>query len=287
MRTHLAIAVGAAALAGMLAAGGCVPKEQYDEVMAANRRLKGSLNTSLAAQRELQAKNDQLTSDLEARDRLLATKDSKLKVLETASTELQAKLADLDQKYKALRGRGVGTITFTSLPPEVDKALTDFAKQHPQLVEYLPKYGMVKFKADLTFDLGSDIVKADAIDALRQFVNVVNTPEAAKLHVYVAGHTDNVPIGKPETRRRHPNNWYLSVHRAVAVQEELVKGGLESSRICAMGFGEYHPIAPNQPNKKGNPANRRVELWLVPPDRFLTAGAAPAGATPAPEPITK
>jgi chemotaxis protein MotB len=48
------------------------------------------------------------------------------------------------------------------------------------------------------------------------------------------------------------------------------KAGLDPERIGAMGFGEYHPVEPNKPNKKGNPKNRRVEIWIIPPDRFLT-----------------
>jgi len=283
MRTYLAIAASAAMLAGMFTTGGCVSKKQYDEVMAGNRRLKGSLNTSLAAQRDLRARNEALTGELDTRNRLLAGHDSRFQVLQSAHTELKGNFAQLEKAYGDLRkGRG-GPITFTNLPPAVDQALTEFARQHPGMVEYLPQYGMVKFKADLTFDLGSDIVKAEAVQALQAFATVVNGAAAAKFHIYVAGHTDDVRIAKPQTRRRHPDNWYLSVHRAVAVQQEMLKGGVEPSRLGAMGFGEYHPIEPNKPNKKGNPVNRRVEIWLLSPDRLLTAGisavpGAPGGA---------
>jgi flagellar motor protein MotB len=45
-----------------------------------------------------------------------------------------------------------------------------------------------------------------------------------------------------------------------------------------MGFGEYHPVAPNKPGKKGNQANRRVEIWIVPPGSFLTT-AGPVAKT--------
>ena len=106
--------------------------------------------------------------------------------------------------------------------------------------------------------------------------NAVNTPAAAKFHVYVAGHTDDIPIRL--SRDRHPNNWYLSVHRAVAVQQVLTKAGLADERIGTMGFSKYHPVVANAPNEGGARENRRVEIWIVPPDRFLTATSA------APEP---
>jgi len=79
-----------------------------------------------------------------------------------------------------------------------------------------------------------------------------------------------MPIRRPQTKRTHPDNWYLSVHRAVAVQKELARAGLAPARIGTMGFSEYHPVEPNAPGNKGNGANRRVEIWIVPPGRFLT-----------------
>jgi len=159
------------------------------------------------------------------------------------------------------------------LPPTLDKALRDFAAAHPELLTYLPKYGMIKLNADLTFEKGSDdlsTLSAQAKEALKKFVEIINSDAAAKFNVYIAGHTDDIPIAKPETKRRHPTNWYLSVHRAVSVLKELGRDGLTDSRMGAMGFGEYHPVAPNAPGNKGNVANRRVEIWIVSPERFLT-----------------
>lgn len=280
MRTYLAMPVVCAVLLAAMTTGGCVPKKQYDEAMQANRRIRGMLDKSLAAQRELRADNQKLTDDLAAKERLLAAKDEKLGLLQSAHDELKKNFDTLDKAYQALKDRPT-KVVFGGLPKEVDKALREFAKEHPQLVEYLPKYGMVKFKADLTFALGSDEVQPGAVEALGAFAKVVNSPEAAKFHIYVAGHTDDVPIRKPATRRRHPNNWYLSVHRAVAVQEVLDKAGVSPERLGAMGFGEYHPIAPNRPGKKGNVANRRVEIWIVSADRFLTiTGGAGSAAEP-------
>jgi len=30
------------------------------------------------------------------------------------------------------------------------------------------------------------------------------------------------------------------------------------------GFGEFRPIVPNRAGKKGNPLNRRVEIYIIP-----------------------
>ncbi|NQU76594.1 MAG: OmpA family protein, partial [Planctomycetes bacterium] len=84
--------------------------------------------------------------------------------------------------------------------------------------------------------------------------------------------TDDIPISTA-TARRHPTNWYLSVHRAVSVVGALSTAGVPAKRMGAMGFGEFHPIAPNAPGHKGNPQNRRVEIWIVSPERLLTTAA--------------
>ena len=49
----------------------------------------------------------------------------------------------------------------------------------------------------------------------------------------------------------------LSQNRANAVMAELVKNGVASNRITAVGFGETMPIADNK-TAEGRAQNRRV-----------------------------
>jgi chemotaxis protein MotB len=271
----LAISSLATILSGMLFTGGCVSKQEYDDVLAANRRAQLQLEQLQDAYRKLQMENQALGNslkDLQAANQKLAG-DADLQ--RNQNKDLQAAFDALNQRYQALIA-GTKPIELPEgplLPPTLDKALRDFAAAHPELLTYLPKYGMIKLNADLTFEKGSDdlsTLSAQAKEALKKFVEIINSDAAAKFNVYIAGHTDDIPIAKPETKRRHPTNWYLSVHRAVSVLKELGRDGLTDSRMGAMGFGEYHPVAPNAPGNKGNVANRRVEIWIVSPERFLT-----------------
>ena len=275
MRTCLAISSLATILSGMLFTGGCVSKQEYDDVLAANRRAQLQLEQLQDAYRKLQMENQALGNslkDLQGANQKLAG-DADLQ--RNQNKDLQAAFDALNQRYQALIA-GTKPIELPEgplLPPTLDKALRDFAAAHPELLTYLPKYGMIKLNADLTFEKGSDdlsTLSAQAKEALKKFVEIINSDAAAKFNVYIAGHTDDIPIAKPETKRRHPTNWYLSVHRAVSVLKELGRDGLTDSRMGAMGFGEYHPVAPNAPGNKGNVTNRRVEIWIVSPERFLT-----------------
>jgi chemotaxis protein MotB len=81
--------------------------------------------------------------------------------------------------------------------------------------------------------------------------------------VIIAGHTDDIPIQKPDTRAKHPTNWHLSSHRAISVLNVMASNGIEPKRMSVRGFSEYRPVAENKPNKGGNPQNRRVEIYIV------------------------
>ena len=275
MRDYLAIPAGVLVLAGLLATGGCVPKHKYDKAMDLNRKAQEQIEAQSAKIRGLELDKTSLAGEIAQVQGRLKKAGEDITLLEKARADLQADYDTLMDLYRKVQERKAPPSVELVLPVEVDKALRAFAEANPDLVEYRSRYGMVKIKSDLTFALGSTTVKAVANEALTKLVAIVNDPAVTKFHIYIAGHTDNVPITRAETRRKHPSNWYLSVHRAVAVQKVMIKAGLAEERIGVMGFGEFHPVAPNKTSSKGkklgNQANRRVEIWIVPPNRFLTS----------------
>ena len=150
-----------------------------------------------------------------------------------------------------------------ALPPELASELEKFAASS-DMITFDETSGMIKFKSDLLFEPGSDRVASGAISAIKQLCKIVNSKNAAAFDITIAGHTDDVPIGKPATRRLHPTNWHLSAHRAIAVQSIMSKNKVDSKRLSVRGFGQYRPIEKNKANYKGNAKNRRVEIYLVP-----------------------
>jgi len=272
-------------LVGMLAAGGCVPKADLDKALDLNRKCRDKLQEEMAKAQQLQADKQAIQDQLTVAEAQARKAEGDLATMTAARDDLQAKFDELYAKFKDLdKDRGAPPVGEFLLPVRVNKALKAFADANPDLVEYDPRLGMVKIKSDLTFELGSTTAKASAVEALTKLVGIINDPVIAKYHVYIAGHTDNVPVTRAVTKKRHPDNWYLSVHRAVSIKKVMRTAGLASARIGVMGFGEYHPVAPNKVSsttgkKLGNKLNRRVEIWIVPPDRFLTnSTSSDAGA---------
>ncbi|MEE8424568.1 MAG: flagellar motor protein MotB, partial [Elusimicrobiota bacterium] len=76
--------------------------------------------------------------------------------------------------------------------------------------------------------------------------------------IIIEGHTDNVRI----TKSPFKSNWELSVARSYSVIESLLKEKIAPSRLVAAGYGEYHPLAPND-TPAGRARNRRVEIVIV------------------------
>ncbi|MBN1554764.1 MAG: OmpA family protein [Phycisphaerae bacterium] len=252
--------------------------DEVQRLRAANTRLSERCETLQGENDRLTMERDQMQADLNAQKQLTEDQNTKIAGLEDANKVLVEGLEKLRDDYRKL-----ANLPRRRLPAKLNTALQEFAAANPNIAEYDVENGMVKFKSDLTFAPGEASPNTEASSLIAKLVPILNSAEAKDLAVYVAGHTDDMRISRPETRRRHPDNWYLSAHRAVGIQKELIKAGLEPTRICVMGFGEYHPVAPNKPNQKGNAANRRVEIWIVPSGAFLT-GEAPS---PAPEADTK
>lgn len=239
--------------AGIAFFGGCAESELQSQNRAQQAHISDLESRLQAAQLQL----DQLKRRLETAE---ATGGVEVESLRQKVAALQEDINKKDAQLKAMQDRLMGS---SPLPVELNTALEDFAKGN-DLVEYDASRGMVKFKSDLLFEKGSDVVAPTAAEAIRTLCGILNGEQAKKFDVIVAGHTDDLPIQKAETLRAHPTNRALSSHRAISVVEQMEKNGIEAKRLSTRGFGEYRPLEPNAAGKKGNPKNRRVEIYIVP-----------------------
>ncbi len=223
------------------------------------------------ANRAQQARIDELSSQLQTAQLQLKQTKEELEAargkggveVEALRQKVEALEEDVAKKAALIKSMQDRLLGGSPLPVELNTALEDFAKGN-DMVEYDASRGMVKFKSDLLFEKGSDAVAPQAAEAIKTLCGILNGEQAKKFDVIVAGHTDDIPIQKPETLRAHPTNRALSSHRAISVVEQMEKDGIEPKRLSTRGFGEYRPLEPNAANKKGNPKNRRVEIYIVP-----------------------
>jgi len=268
----------------LLLAVGCVPQEKYNAMKLAHdsamERLADSDSRAKAANAEAEAYKRQL--DAIAQNN---TNQGGLVTNLTAQlSSLQGDYAKLQEQYQeALNKKGEVVV----LPQAVNDALTQFANQNPDLVDFDSVHGIVKFKSDVTFNSGSAELRPEARKAIDRFAQILNSPQAAVYGLQVAGHTDSTRVSNEATRKAgHFDNWYLSSHRAISVGKALQSQNVDSKRIAVVGYADQHPIASNATDA-GRAQNRRVEVLILPSQLKAgtqTASGEPASAAPAPAP---
>jgi chemotaxis protein MotB len=106
------------------------------------------------------------------------------------------------------------------------------------------------------FDSGSAEVKLKSEPSVARIAKVL---KAHPYNVRIEGHTDNVPIHTD----RFASNWELSTARATEMTKLFItKYEFPPERLSAAGFGEFHPVSPNE-TEEGRALNRRVDIVIV------------------------
>ncbi len=253
---------------------GCVTStDKYNALKLENESLQKQLGDSDAQARAERARADAYAGRLKAMDDGSGSQTALLSNVMNQNDTLKAQLADVQARYeKALAdGSRGGSV----LPTVVSDALTTFANQNPDLVDFDAARGMVKFKTDFTFALGSAVLTDKAKSVIQRFAQILNSDAAKGYELMVAGHTDSAPVSNPETKKLHPNNWYLSSHRAISVGDQLMSNGVGAQRLAVVGYGDQRPISANAAQ------NRRVEVMILPTtvrSTVVTAKKTPSAA---------
>lgn len=105
---------------------------------------------------------------------------------------------------------------------------------------------------NLFFDLGKATLKPESAPELKRILQVMSENKA--LVIEISGHTDNT--GSDEINNK------LSLERANAVKDYLLKAGIDTARIRTKGYGKTKPKADNS-TEEGRQINRRVEIEIL------------------------
>jgi chemotaxis protein MotB len=233
---------------------GCTSQQEYDKLMKTNRSLEEQVV-------RLEDERDRAHASLETARARLSAAQQDMDGLKSRSGGLTSDVEKMRRDYEALMRR-VAELQLGPLPEDLAAALEQLAADHPNMLSFDPKLGLLRFASDFTFDLGSTTLRGEVLQTVQSLASILNSGKASGFEVRIIGHTDNVPIEKPDTRAKHPTNLHLSAHRAISVRDALVSAGVEPVRCQIAGYGEHRPIVANGP--KGAAANRRVEIFLIP-----------------------
>ncbi|HET6146630.1 MAG TPA: OmpA family protein [Polyangia bacterium] len=153
-------------------------------------------------------------------------------------------LVPVGQKYEltylSLGRRDIAaSVSVTSEPNQNVKLTLRYKSQPPP-----PPFVLT----GVTFDTGKATIRPESLPRLEIVVDFMTHKKSA--HIQISGHTDNV--GNPKANKA------LSEKRAQACRAYIISKGIDRSRLEAIGYGDEHPIAPND-NDEGRQKNRRIE----------------------------
>jgi chemotaxis protein MotB len=110
----------------------------------------------------------------------------------------------------------------------------------------------IELSSSLLFTSGDAIPNNAAFDIIEKVAKILAPYENP---IHVEGFTDNLPIQTAQ----FPTNWELSTARAASIVRMLAMDGVNPSRLAAVGYGEFQPVADNS-SAEGRGRNRRVVL---------------------------
>ncbi|CDZ92902.1 flagellar motor protein MotD [Pseudomonas saudiphocaensis] len=125
----------------------------------------------------------------------------------------------------------------------------------------------IELNSSLLFPSGDALPNDQAFELLERVARILAPFDNP---IRVEGFTDNLPINTEQ----FPTNWELSAARAGSVVRMLVADGVAPSRLAAVGYGEFQPIADNS-TPEGRARNRRVVLVV---SRHLDVRQSDAGS---------
>ncbi len=269
-----------------LMAVGCVEDSKYNAVLLRNReqeKLLQEKDAQLATFNERLNGQQARLSDIQ---RIIAEKDEHLATVMRKRDAVREAFDKLLAMYpQALQTH---TVAPGGIPPVVVTELRQLAEQFKDLFDFDEATGRLRFKADVTFDSGSNVVKAEAKTALAKLGGILAADVAKGIKVEVVGHTDADKVVKPETikllkdLKKSPDNQGLSEARAESVADVLKGAKIDAARLVTKGVGASQPLD-SGPTPAAKAKNRRVEIWLTGPSSVApTAGpTAPVPAGPA------
>ncbi|MFL9812359.1 flagellar motor protein MotD [Stutzerimonas sp. VN223-3] len=161
---------------------------------------------------------------------------------------------DVSQIDEPLQSSQNSVDPLESIMQSMREAFADLIDSNQLTVRGNELWVEIELNSSLLFPSGDALPNDRAFDLLEKVARIL-APFGNPIHV--EGFTDNLPISTD----KFPTNWELSAARAGSVVRMLAAGGVDPSRLAAVGYGEFQPIADNS-TAEGRARNRRVILVI-------------------------
>jgi len=142
------------------------------------------------------------------------------------------------------------------LERKVEAAVGEALKKGGAMITRDERGVTVHFLEKFMFDQGKSEIRPAAYSVLDTLGFLL---QSIPNEIRVEGHTDLTPIHTVQ----FPSNWHLSAARALNVGYYLLQHyEIRPEKMAIIGYGEYHPLVPNDtPGHKAE--NRRVDIVIL------------------------
>ena len=250
-------------------------KRQLAEFESQTQAAQAQFAEQLAAQQaQMAAQQQAQQSQLAAQQSQMAEYNEKYRA---ELEKLNAALNAAEEKSKQQE------VKYVEMSTRLNKALADKIAELQDMSKYQSEfYKSIKLAlgdqasiqqdgdrfivpSDILFSSGSYKLSAEGKNQLKLISNVIKDfetkiPTDIDWIIRVDGHTDKKQVVRGN--RAYKNNTELSLLRATAVVNELVRDGVSIRRLVPSGFGESYPVELGDA-KDALQKNRRIELRLT------------------------
>ncbi|MBR6364418.1 MAG: OmpA family protein [Alphaproteobacteria bacterium] len=247
---------------------------QDEETKKQMAELREQLNQALVAKQQI--------ADLEQERKELQTQMQEQ--MAEKSAEYLAELKKLNNALAAAEESAKEQeVKYVEMSTRLNKALADKVAELEALKKYQSDfYRSIKMAlgdttsvqedgdrfivpSDILFQTGSYRLSAEGKNQVRLLSHVIKgleekIPTNIDWIIRIDGHTDKKPV--VPGNRSYADNMQLSILRARAVMNELVRDGVSPRRLVPSGFGDLHPIELGT-DAASMQKNRRIELKLT------------------------
>jgi len=122
--------------------------------------------------------------------------------------------------------------------------------------------GRIGIRGSVLFELNSAELQPEGTQLIADLAGPLHRyVERSGDVIMVSGFTDDLRVQVPA--QGFKDNWELSAERALNVTRALIGAGVPADEVFAAGFGDQHPVVPNDSNEN-RARNRRVEISPMP-----------------------
>ncbi len=219
-------------------------KESIDKMLTEQRQKVASLEGDVQSLSDAKGKLESQNADLNGK---LASMDKLQKELETAQNTLNMTKKGVDERDAKI----------SSLTSAIKSAFNAYKNAGLSVNERNNRL-YVNLEKPILYKSGSTRLRKEYRENIAQLAEILkNNPS---LMIQVEGHTDSK---KMINGARYMDNMELSAARAMAVVRMLVKNGVSSNQVSAVGRGDQAPINSEDTTEARN-QNRRAEIVIVP-----------------------